>query len=102
VVHQVRRAFSHTTASATRAKPASLARERHQPIQAAPRTAKPRETASQRPATQELPELPLDESWHALALSQAGSLRKKRLEVRLHDLVEHVLGGTPGFVARGW
>ena len=26
----------------------------------------------------------------------------KRLEVRLHDLVEDVLGGTPGFVTREW
>jgi hypothetical protein len=101
VVHQMCGALSHSAPSAAWAKAASFARERHQPIQATPRTAKPREAASQRPAAQEVPKLVLDAPGQALPIPQAGSLGAKRLEVRLHDLVETVLGGIAGFVARG-
>ena len=43
VVHQVRGALGHPSAAATRAKPPSLTREGHQPIQTAGGTAKPGE-----------------------------------------------------------
>ena len=47
VVHQVRRAFSHSTTSATWTEPPSFTREGHQPIQAARGTPKAGEAASQ-------------------------------------------------------
>jgi hypothetical protein len=93
-------ALSHAAASAAWANAASFARERHQPIQATPRTAKPREAASQRPAAQEVPKLVLNEPGQALPIPQAGSLGAKRLEVVPHHLVQDPRGGLPRLVGR--
>jgi hypothetical protein len=60
---------------------------------------KPRKAAGQPAAAEEVAKLLLDKAGQSLAVAQARRLRPEGLEVRLYDLVEHVLGGTPGFVA---
>ena len=101
VVHEVCGALGHAAPSATWAKTASLTREGDQPIPAAGRTAKPRKPASQQAAAQEVPELVLNKPGQAFTIPRARGLWAKGLEVRLHNRVENVLGGTPGLVARG-
>ena len=42
---------------------------------------------------QKLTKRVLNDPWHALAVPKTRGLRVKRLEVRLHDLAEDVIGG---------
>jgi hypothetical protein len=58
----VRGALGHPTATATRTEPASLARERDQPIEAAGRAAEPRKPAGEPAAPEKIPKLLLDEA----------------------------------------
>jgi hypothetical protein len=101
VVHQMCGALGHSAASAAWARAASLTRKGDQPIQAAGRTTKSCEPASQRAAAQTLTKRVLNARGQALAVPKDRGLRSKAFEVRLHDLVETVLGGIAGFVARG-
>jgi hypothetical protein len=69
VIDQVRGALGHATTAAARTERPPLARERDEPVEAAVAAAKPREPARERPALEELPKRPLDESRPALIIS---------------------------------
>jgi hypothetical protein len=101
VIHQMRGAFGHAAATAARTQCPPFARERHEPVEAAVAATKPREPARQEPAPEEVPKRPIDKLRHTLAVAHPGRLRQERLEVILHNPVEHAGGGATWFVARG-
>jgi hypothetical protein len=72
-----------------------------QPVNAAVTALKPRESARQVPAPEELPKGALNERRQAVGVAQSARLGQERLEVILHDPVKHAAGGTTRFVARG-
>jgi hypothetical protein len=79
-IHQVRGALAHPTATATRTEPASLARERDQPIEAAGRAAEPRKPAGKPAAPEKIPKLLLDEPRQPFSVAQTRGPRAKGLE----------------------
>jgi hypothetical protein len=91
VVDQVRRTFGHAAAAATRAKAASLARERQEAIVAARIAVKTGESCGQTPTREELAELALNESRETFTVPQRGRLRAKRLEVITNEMIEDAL-----------
>ena len=97
VVHQVRGAFGHPAAAATRTEAAPLARERDEPLGPAGVAPEPGEPAREEAAAQERAELGVDEPRQPLAAAQACRLDAKGLDVLAHDGVEH----RRGRIARG-
>jgi hypothetical protein len=101
-VDEMRGALRHPPASTTRTEPPAFAGKRHQSIDAAGRTPKPRESAGQAAAREELPELALDELRQALALAALRDTCAKRLEVIADELVQDVpLGRARPVLRRG-
>jgi hypothetical protein len=66
-VHEVDRTFRHPLAATTGADRPPLARERHEPVEAAVAAADPREATRQDPALEEVPKRPLHKRRHTLA-----------------------------------
>jgi hypothetical protein len=92
VTRQVRGALGHAPAAAAWAHRAALARERHEAIQPAAGTVKPRKPARQAAAAQEPAKLLFDESRQLVSVVGAGRVGAKGLEVVPHDLIQHALG----------
>jgi hypothetical protein len=90
--------LAHATPAARRAHPASLARKRHQPVEATRLTARTPEAAGQHPAAQKGPQLGLD-------VRRQCDLRRARrreegLQLGLHDVVQHGVGRRARHVGR--
>jgi hypothetical protein len=80
MVHQMRGALSHAPPTATGTHRPALACERHEPVQAAAVTLKPREASGQEPAPQKATKLLFDEVGQPLTVAHTRSLGTERLE----------------------
>ena len=93
VIDEMRRALGHPPAAATRTDGPALTGKRHQVIEPALSTAKPREPAGEEAAAEKPPELLLDKPRQGVALIDASRLGPERLEVIADHLMEHALRG---------
>jgi hypothetical protein len=93
IVDEMRRALGHSPTTAAWTHGPALTRKRHEAIEPAPATAKPREPAREEPAAEKPAELLLDEPRQRVPFVDAGRLGPEPLEVITHDLVQDALGG---------
>ena len=101
MVHQVRGAFRHAPAAATGTESTTLAREGHKAILATLIATESSKAACQAPTRQTVAELSLNEARQALTIAKRRRLYTERLEVFEHDLMKHLMRGTPRLVCRG-
>jgi hypothetical protein len=85
VIDELGRALGHPTAAATGTEGASFTGIRHEPVEVAVPTAKPREPAGEPATRQKVPELLLHEAGQTFSIAETRGLLAKRFEVIMHD-----------------